>query len=151
MRVLDLLAPVLAIDEVVDHAAFERARVRSAAQTDLILSAEIVAITLASVAHEAPFAQKALVLYATSLIMTVGVYGLVMGLVKIDDLGEHLARTGGPGAGKHFPHMIEWSALKRPGQPEEVAEVAAFLASDRTSLVTGAIIPVDAGTTIRLP
>jgi NAD(P)-dependent dehydrogenase (short-subunit alcohol dehydrogenase family) len=59
--------------------------------------------------------------------------------------------SGGPGAGKHFPHMIEWSALKRPGQPEEVAEVAAFLASDRASLVTGAIIPVDAGTTIRLP
>jgi NAD(P)-dependent dehydrogenase (short-subunit alcohol dehydrogenase family) len=59
--------------------------------------------------------------------------------------------SGGKGAGKHFPHMIEWSALKRPGQPEEVAEVAAFLASDRASLVTGAIIPVDAGTTIRLP
>lgn len=59
--------------------------------------------------------------------------------------------TGGPGSGAHFPQLIEWSALKRPGRPEEVAELASFLASDRASLITGAIIPIDAGTTARLP
>jgi NAD(P)-dependent dehydrogenase (short-subunit alcohol dehydrogenase family) len=58
--------------------------------------------------------------------------------------------SGGPGAGARFPQMIERNALQRAGQPGEVAEVACFLASDRASLVTGAIIPVDAGMTARL-
>ena len=58
--------------------------------------------------------------------------------------------SGGPGAAARFPALVQGSALKRGGQPEEVAEVASFLASDRASYVTGAVIPVDAGTTATL-
>lgn len=58
--------------------------------------------------------------------------------------------SGGPGAGARFPHMLEASALKRAGQPEEVAELASFLASDRASFISGAVIPIDGGTTASL-
>jgi NAD(P)-dependent dehydrogenase (short-subunit alcohol dehydrogenase family) len=59
--------------------------------------------------------------------------------------------SGGPGAGERFPALIQGSALKRAGQPEEVAELAAFLASDRAAFITGAVIPIDGGSTARLP
>lgn len=55
--------------------------------------------------------------------------------------------TGGPGSGARFPKLIEATALKRAGQPEEVAELASFLASDRASYITGAVITIDGGTT----
>ena len=49
-----------------------------------------------------------------------------------------------------FPQLLEGSALKRAGQPEEVAELACFLASDRSSFITGAVITIDGGTTARI-
>lgn len=83
--------------EPMDPEAYERYRIQGAIRTDLILSAEIVTIALGQVATE-PFLTQALVLYVVSVVMTVGVYGMVAGLVKLDDLGEILARRGGSGA-----------------------------------------------------
>ena len=59
--------------------------------------------------------------------------------------------SGGKGASERFPALVGGSALKRGGQPEEVAELASFLASDRSSYITGAIIPIDGGVTACLP
>jgi NAD(P)-dependent dehydrogenase (short-subunit alcohol dehydrogenase family) len=58
--------------------------------------------------------------------------------------------SGGPGAAARFPQLVQGTALKRGGQPEEVAELAAFLCSDRASYITGAVIPVDGGMTATL-
>lgn len=76
-----------------DPEAFEQSRIKGAIRTDLILSAEIIAISLGEVAA-APFLSQVVALYVVSIIMTVGVYGMVAGLIKIDDLGELLYRKG---------------------------------------------------------
>lgn len=80
------------IDPAVDLVAVEKAKVRGAIRTDFILSAEIIVITLGAVSS-APFVTQVGVLIAIGLLMTVGVYGLVAGIVKLDDLGLWLIRT----------------------------------------------------------
>jgi NAD(P)-dependent dehydrogenase (short-subunit alcohol dehydrogenase family) len=59
--------------------------------------------------------------------------------------------SGGKGAAERFPALVQGSALRRGGQPEEVAELASFLASDRAAFITGAVIPIDGGSTCSLP
>lgn len=79
-------------DESVDIVEFEKDKVKGAIRTDFILSAEIIVITLGTVAA-ASFAQRVSVLVGISILMTVGVYGLVAGIVKLDDAGLHLSRS----------------------------------------------------------
>jgi Uncharacterized protein conserved in bacteria len=69
----------------------ERTKIRGAIRTDFILSAEIIVISLGAVAGAA-WPQQIAVLVAIALLMTVGVYGLVAGIVKLDDLGFYLIR-----------------------------------------------------------
>ena len=73
-----------------DLAALEKDKIKGAVRTDFILSAEIIAITLGTVAA-APLAQQVAVLVGIAAVMTVGVYGLVAGIVKLDDLGLWLS------------------------------------------------------------
>ena len=80
-------------DESVDMVAFEKDKIKGAIRTDFILSAEIIVISLGTVAN-VPFMKQLAVLVAIALIMTVGVYGLVAGIVKLDDLGLRLTREG---------------------------------------------------------
>ena len=81
-------------DPALDLVAFERDKIKGAIRTDFILSAEIIAITLGTVAT-ANFATQVTVLTGMALVMTVGVYGFVAGIVKLDDLGLWLSRRGG--------------------------------------------------------
>lgn len=71
---------------VADLAAFETEKIRGAVRTDFILSAEIIVIALGTVAASA-FTTQVLTLALVALAMTVGVYGLVAAIVKLDDLG----------------------------------------------------------------
>lgn len=80
-------------DPAVDMVSFERDKIKGAVRTDFILSAEIIAITLGTVA-DVDFAKQVIVLAGIAIIMTIGVYGLVAGIVKLDDLGLYLNQRG---------------------------------------------------------
>ena len=80
-------------NEQVDLVAHEKDKIKGAVRTDFILSAEIIVISLGTVANE-DFMTRVAVLVAIALAMTVGVYGLVAGIVKLDDFGAYLTRRG---------------------------------------------------------
>ncbi|PHX45299.1 hypothetical protein AO284_36115, partial [Pseudomonas sp. NZIPFR-PS2] len=84
-------------DPAIDLVAFEKDKIKGAIRTDFILSAEIIAITLGTVA-DAPLTQQVIVLSGIAIVMTVGVYGLVAGIVKLDDLGLWLTQKPGQAA-----------------------------------------------------
>ncbi len=81
-------------DPAIDLVALEKGKIKGAVRTDFILSAEIIAITLGTTAGAALGTQFA-VLATVALAMTVFVYGLVAGIVKLDDLGLALSRRAG--------------------------------------------------------
>ena len=78
-------------DPTLDLVAFEQDKIKGAVRTDFILSAEIIAITLGTVA-EATFLQQMVVLMGMALVLTLGVYGFVAGIVKLDDVGLWLSQ-----------------------------------------------------------
>ena len=85
----------------VDLAAFEKDKVKGAVRTDFILSAEIIAITL-GIVSDSPLMQQVVVLSGIAIVMTVGVYGVVGGIVKLDDGGLYLSKKTGDGALPRF-------------------------------------------------
>jgi predicted DNA repair protein MutK len=97
-------------DTTVDLVAFERDKIKGATRTDFILSAEIIAITLGTVAGSA-FTTQLLVLSGVAVLMTVGVYGVVAGIVKLDDLGlwlTHRRRATVQGLGRGILAFAPW-------------------------------------------
>jgi predicted DNA repair protein MutK len=84
-------------DPAVDVVAVEKDKIKGAVRTDFILSAEIIAITLGTVQGQ-PFVTQLSVLIGIALVMTVGVYGLVAGIVKLDDAGLHLSQRDNAGS-----------------------------------------------------
>lgn len=81
-------------DENIDLVAFEKDKIKGAIRTDFILSAEIIVIALGSAAS-ASLLQKSLVLAIIAVAITVGVYGLVAGIVRMDDVGFYLMKQSG--------------------------------------------------------
>ena len=79
-------------DPAVDLVAFEKQKIKGAIRTDFILSAEIIVISLGAV-QSATFGVQVAAICTIAVLMTIGVYGLVAGIVKLDDAGLYLAKT----------------------------------------------------------
>jgi predicted DNA repair protein MutK len=100
-----------------EAAELEQSKVKGAIRTDLILSAEIMAIALADVA-ESPIFTQAVVLAIVGIGITIGVYGVVGLIVKMDDIGLHLAerraattRAIGRGLVKAMPPLMDFVSI----------------------------------------
>ncbi len=90
-------------DPNVDLVAFEKNKIKGAIRTDFILSAEIIVIALGTV-KESAFVTQVSVVAGIALLMTIGVYGLVAGIVKLDDAGFYLVKA---------PAKNIWGGFKR--------------------------------------
>lgn len=98
-------------DPAADLVALEKARIKGAVRTDFILSAEIIVIALGTVAA-APLGTRIGVLMSIALLMTVGVYGLVAVIVKLDDGGLALSRRQGHSVGAALSRCIGRALLR---------------------------------------
>lgn len=96
-------------DANVDMVAFEQEKIEGAVRTDFVLSAEIIVIALGTVAG-APLTHQVAVLTGVAALMTVGVYGFVAAIVKLDDAGLYLSRDGRTGAGAALGRGLLWAA-----------------------------------------
>lgn len=121
-------------DPEVDLVAFEKDKIKGAIRTDFILSAEIIAITLGTVASAA-FVSQVAVLAGIAALMTVGVYGLVAGIVKLDDGGLYLSLKSGNSA---------WSGIQR-GIGRAVLKAAPVMMKSLSVIGTAAMFLVGGG------
>jgi predicted DNA repair protein MutK len=99
-----------AFDTRIDLAALEREKIKGAIRTDFILSAEIIVIALGTMA-EADLSLRVAVLSTVAVAMTVGVYGLVAAIVKMDDAGVWLTARGSRGAGVAWQRRLGQALL----------------------------------------
>tara|TARA_R110002073_G_C9382329_1_gene573096 strand:- start:130 stop:1086 length:957 start_codon:yes stop_codon:yes gene_type:complete len=76
----------------IDMVAYEQSKIQGAIRTDFVLSAEIIVITLGTI-KDSPFPTQAAVVTTIAIIMTIGVYGLVAGIIKLDDGGLLLLKS----------------------------------------------------------
>jgi predicted DNA repair protein MutK len=97
-------------DSAVDIVAVEKEKIKGAIRTDFILSAEIIVITLGTV-QASPFITQFTVLSGIAIVMTLGVYGLVAGIVKIDDLGLFLTQRPGTSALRRAKQRLGYAIL----------------------------------------
>jgi len=111
--------------------ALEKGKIRGAVTTDFILSAEIIAISLGTM-QGATLTQQAAALVAISVLMTIGVYGLVAGIVKLDDAGIYLAATSSA-IKRQLGNVILWGA-------PHLMRALSFLGTAAMFLVGGGII-----------
>jgi predicted DNA repair protein MutK len=120
----------------IDLVALEREKIKGAIRTDFILSAEIIVIALGTVAA-APFLQELTVLALIAVVMTVGVYGLVAGIVKLDDVGMYLMSRKGDSTATQIIRKFGWVLLKSAPALMKFLSVAGTLAM---FLVGGSIL-----------
>ena len=118
-------------DPKADLVALEKDKIKGAIRTDFVLSAEIIVIALGTVAT-ADFTKQVIVVSAIAIIMTFGVYGLVAGIVKLDDLGLHLMLKKGSSFYKQL--------LRKVG--EKLLAAAPYLMRILTILGTAAMFVV---------
>ncbi|MBL8511786.1 MAG: DUF808 domain-containing protein [Betaproteobacteria bacterium] len=98
-------------NSAVDMVAFEKEKIKGAIRTDFILSAEIIVITLGTVAGAALWT-RVTVLSGIAVVMTIGVYGLVAGIVKLDDGGLYLSKLSGEGGAKRILRYLGRGILR---------------------------------------
>jgi uncharacterized protein len=108
-----------------DLVALEKDKIQGAIRTDFVLSAEIIVIALGTVASAA-LAKQASVVVAIAIIMTIGVYGLVAGIVKLDDAGLYLLQKQNRSA-RALGHGIMWFAPKLMKTLSIVGTAAMFM------------------------
>lgn len=98
------------VNPTVDFVVLEKEKIRGAIRTDFILSAEIIVISLGTV-QDKELTTRILVMSSIAVLMTVGVYGLVAAIVKLDDLGLHWLQSTSPllrGIGRGLLRFAPW-------------------------------------------
>jgi predicted DNA repair protein MutK len=123
-------------DPAIDVVQVEKDKIKGAVRTDFILSAEIIVISLGTVAA-ASFVSQLAVLMAIAVIMTVGVYGLVAGIVKLDDGGLYLSHRRGEGLFARMQRAIGRGVVK--GAPY-MMKLLSIVGTAAMFLVGGGII-----------